>query len=87
MKTDKLSMQVKTCQTTHNILWARPSISLVESPSCHNGFPLDLADNKNNGVAIDLFYASVIGHPRNNFLNQGSENPSLRQMNWSAIMI
>ena len=44
--------------------------SLVESPSCHNGFPLDLDDHKNqNGVATDLFCTGVIGHPRHIFLS------------------
>ena len=32
------------------------SKSPVESPSYHNGFPLDLDDHKNNGVATDLFW-------------------------------
>ena len=46
------------------------STSPVESPSYHNGFPLDLDDHKNqNGVAADLFCTGVIGHPRHMFLN------------------
>ena len=70
MKTDKLSMQVKTCETTHNQLWARPSISPMESPSCHNGFSLNLDDHKyKNEIAIDLFCTGVIGHPRCMFLS------------------
>ena len=45
--------------------WADSLNFPVESPSCHNGFPLDLDDHKNkNGVATDLFYMGVIGHPK-----------------------
>ena len=37
---------------------------------CHNSFPLDLDDHKNqNGVATDLFCTGVIGHPGLMFLN------------------
>ena len=37
--------------------------SPVESPSCHNGFPLDLELEKNKkGVATNLFCLGVIGH-------------------------
>ena len=44
--------------------------SPVESPSCHNGFPLDLEDHKTRyGVATDLFCSGVIGHPGHMFLN------------------
>ena len=39
--------------------------------TCHNGFSLDLDDHKNNGVAIDLFCISVIGHSVGMILNQG----------------
>ena len=50
--------------------WADSLISPVESPSCHNGFPLDLEDHKHkNGVATDLFCTGVIGHPGHMFLN------------------
>ena len=38
---------------------------------CHNDFPLDLDDHKNNGVVIDLFCTGVIGHPVGMILNQG----------------
>ena len=42
---------------------------------CHNGFPLDWNDLKNkNGVATNLFCTSVIGHPRDMFLNQGPKS-------------
>ena len=50
--------------------WFDSQMSPVESPSCHNGFPLDLGDHKNkNGVATDLFCTGVIGHPIGMFLN------------------
>ena len=42
---------------------------------------------KINGAAIDLFCTGVIGHLEYNFLNLGSGDPNLRQMDWSAIMI
>ena len=34
----------------------------VESPSCHNGFSLDLEDKTKHGVATNLFCLGVIGH-------------------------
>ena len=50
--------------------WADSLISPVESPSCHNGFPLDLEDHKHkNGVATNIFCTGVIGHPDYVFLN------------------
>ena len=45
MKTDKLSMQIKVEHIIKQM--ARPSKSPMESPSCHNGFPLNLDDHKN----------------------------------------
>ena len=37
---------------------------------CHNGFPLDLEDHKNqNGVATDLFCMGVVGHSGHVLLN------------------
>ena len=69
MKTDKLSMR----NNMEDNIWLNIGLtllSLVESPSCHNDFSLDLDDHKNvNGVAIDLFCTDVIGHPRYMFSN------------------
>ena len=36
---------------------------------CHNGFPLDLEDKKNEGVSIDPFCRGMIDHPKILFLN------------------
>ena len=58
--------------------WPNSLNSPVESPSCHNRFPLDLDDHKHkNGVATDLFYTGVIGHPGSMFFKLGIEIPNL----------
>ena len=38
---------------------------------CHNGFPLDLDNHKNNEDATDLFCKRVIGRSIRMILNQG----------------
>ena len=38
---------------------------------CHNDFPLDLDDHKNNEDATDLFCKGVIDHSVGMILNQG----------------
>ena len=53
MKTDKLSMRIKVEHITKQM--AQPSKSLTESPSCHNGFPLDLEDHKNKWSCHQFF--------------------------------
>ena len=46
------------------------SVGVVFPHLCHNGFPFDLDDHKNqNEVAIDLFCMGVISHSESMFLN------------------
>ena len=49
--------------------WSDSLFSLVESPSYHNGFLLNLDDHKNKWIAIDLICTGVIGHLGYMFLN------------------
>ena len=48
----------------------------MESPNCHNGFPLDLDDHKKNRVATDLFCMDVIGHSGMHVLKLRIEIPN-----------
>ena len=66
--TDKLGMRI----AIKDNIWQNIGLTLkspVESPSYHNGFPLDLGDLKTNGAATDLFCTGVIGHPGCMLLN------------------
>ena len=74
--TDELSMQI----TIKDNIWLSIGLTLlispVESPSYHNGFPLDLEDHKNqNGVATD-FSVRCDRSPGAYVLKLGTEIPN-----------
>ena len=63
------------------------SNSPVESPSCHNGSPLDLDDHKNKWSRHRPFLYGCdqsLGMP---VLKLGIEIPNLKQHNWSTELI
>ena len=57
------------------------SKSPVESPSCHNGFPLDLEDHKNQMELPPIFSVRVWSVIRRHVLKLGIEIPNLKQHN------
>ena len=62
-------------------------LSPVESPSCHNGFPLDLDDHKNKWSHHRSFLYGCDQSPSMHILKLGTEIPNLKQHNWSAKLI
>ena len=57
--TDKLSIQITMEDNMRLKSWPNSLTSLVESPSCHNGFPLDLDDHKNKMESPPIFSVRV----------------------------
>ena len=82
-KKDKSSMRnVKDKHIFKN--WLDPLFSPAESPSCHNGFPLDLDDHKTKWSRHRSFLYECDQSPGMHVFKLGSENPNLRQMDWST---
>ena len=66
---------------------ARPSKSPVESPSCHNGFSLDLDDHKNKWSRHRSFLYGCDRSPKVHVLELGIEIPNLKQNNLSMKLV
>ena len=83
---DKLSMR-NTTKTTYDKILAWLSKSPVESPSYHNGFPLDLDDHKIKWSHHRSFLYRCDRSPGMHVLKLGTEIPNLKQRNWSTELI
>ena len=74
---DKLNMRI----AIEDNIWQNIGLSLykslVESPSCHNGFPLDLDDYKNNWSRHRTFPYGCDRLPEMRIFKPGIEIPNL----------
>ena len=67
--------------------WFDSLVSLVESSSCHKGFPLDLDDHKIKWSCHRSFLYGCDRSPKVHVIKLGIEIPSLKQKEWSTKLI
>ena len=67
--------------------WSDSQVSPVESPSYHNGFPLDLDDHKNEWSRHQSFLYGCDRSPGMHVIKLGIEIPNLKQKDWSTKLI
>ena len=61
--------------------------SPTESPSCHNGFPLDLEDHENKWSCHRSFLYGCDRSLEVYVLKLGIEIPNLKQHDWSTKLV